>query len=130
MVEQSIERRRTVAVDFDGVIHSYERGWLDGSIYGTFVPGAIESLTKLMHNYAVFVHTTRNAKQVANWIEDKSGHSFECCVDTWFDKPKFWNTAGLILVTNRKLPAFVYIDDRAVRFLDWNQTMQELEKIL
>ena len=53
----------TVAVDFDGVIHDYKRGWQDGSIYGEFMPGAIRGLSLLMSSYAVFVHTTRNAGQ-------------------------------------------------------------------
>ena len=32
----------------------------------------------------------------------------------------------VLLVTDRKLPALAYIDDRAVRFTTWDQTMQEL----
>jgi hypothetical protein len=93
----------TVAVDFDGVIHTYEKGWQDGTIYGEFMPGAVESLSRLMSNYAVFVHTTRNARQVSRWIEDKSGRAFECTtrVPRSFQKPE----RGYLLVTNRKLPA-------------------------
>jgi hypothetical protein len=49
---------KTVAVDFDGVIHTYDKGWQDGTIYGEFMPGAVESLTRLMQQYAVFIHTS------------------------------------------------------------------------
>lgn len=33
---------------------------------------------------------------------------------------------GMLLVTNRKLPAVAYVDDRAVRFESWNQTLATL----
>lgn len=118
----------TVAVDFDGVIHTYERGWGDGTIYGDFMPGAVVGLSRLMSNYAVFVHTTRNASQVARWIEDRSGHGIECTTQIhplpW--KRKFWNQRGYLLVTNRKLPAIAYIDDRAIRFENWDQALADL----
>ena len=118
----------TVAVDFDGVIHDYKRGWQDGSIYGEFMPGAVAGLSRLMSEYAVFVHTTRNRHQVARWIEDRSGHGIECVTTVrllpW--KRKFWNQRGVLLVTNRKLPAVAYIDDRGIRFTSWDQALAEL----
>lgn len=114
----------TVAVDFDGVIHDYSRGWMDGSIYGEFVPGAVAGLTLLMHRYAVFIHTTRNARHVARWVEDRSGHGIECT--TRVPRKGFWNERGYLLVTNRKLPAIAYIDDRGIRFEDWDQALAAL----
>lgn len=108
---------QTVAVDFDGVLHSYERGWADGAIYGDWKPGAVAALSQLMQQYAVFVHTTRDAKQVARWIEQKSGYAFECT--TRVPRSGFWNEQGVVLVTDRKLAAIAYIDDRAVRFTNW-----------
>jgi hypothetical protein len=116
----------TVAVDFDGVIHTYEHGWADGSIYGDFKPGAMLALMTLMDRAAVFVHTTRSPRQVAAWIERESGHVIECTtrLAPW---QKFWNTKGLLLVTRRKLPAVAYIDDRAIRFQDWEQAMADVK---
>jgi hypothetical protein len=120
----------TVAVDFDGVIHRYSRGWQDGSIYDEPVPGALGALHALMRDYAVFVHTTRSASPVARWIEDRTGHGIECVTRVsllpW--KQAFWNTRGLLLVTNRKLPAVAYIDDRGIRFGNWDQALADLER--
>lgn len=115
-------RVQTVAVDFDGVLHSYERGWADGSIYGDWIPGSIGALSQLMQKYAVFIHTTRNARQVAKWIERQSGRAFECT--THVPRSGFWNEQGLLLVTARKLPAIAYIDDRAVRFTAWPEALE------
>lgn len=120
----------TMAVDFDGVLHSYERGWVDGSIYGDWKPGAVAALTQLMQEHAVFVHTARNPRQVARWIERMSGHEIECTTRlprTWHGRRKpFWDTKGVLLVTDRKLPAIAYIDDRAVRFESWEQALGAL----
>ncbi len=115
---------KTVSVDFDGVIHSYENGWGDGSIYGTFIKGAIPSLVSLMGRYAVVIHTTRNAKQVARWIEKNSGGRFRCT--TRVPRSGFWNTQGILLITDRKLPSFAYIDDRAIPYRSWSQALTAL----
>lgn len=112
---------RTVAVGFDGVIHSYDKGWQDGTIYGDLIPGANDGLRWLMNDYAVFIHTTRETSSVAKWTEDKTGIS---CVPQVNPFIEFWNAQGEILVTNIKLPAVAYIDDRAVRFVNWDKTIR------
>lgn len=120
----------TIAVDFDGVLHSYERGWADGSIYGDWMPGAVVALGQLMQRGPVFVLTTRNARQVARWIERQSGYGIECTTRIprtgWRRRPGFWGERGVLLVTNRKLAAASYIDDRAVRFEDWPQALRDV----
>jgi hypothetical protein len=120
----------TISIDFDGVIHTYDHGWDDGTIYGDWKPNAMAAVLTLMERDAVFIHTTRNARQVARWIERTSGHGIDCTTHhprTWYGRRKpFWNTRGLLLVTDRKLPATVYIDDRAHRFETWDKTMVAL----
>lgn len=117
---------QTVAIDFDGVIHTYERGWADGLIYGSLMPGAEIALVSLMQTYAVYVHTTRSPRQVARWIEEKTAHSIECITWPWWRRSKFWNRQGVLLVSNRKLPALAYVDDRAIRFESWDSAVPNL----
>lgn len=109
----------TVAVDFDGVIHAYSRGWADGTIYDPPLPGALDGLARLREHYAVFIHTTREPTQVAAWLHQAG-------VPVALDhEGTFWNRRDMVLVTNRKLPAVAYIDDRAYTFRNWAQTMAD-----
>lgn len=113
----------SIGVDFDGVIHTYDKGWQGGEIYGDIIPGAKDALRGLLDRYTVFVFSTRtDTKAMANFITEKTGIPTEPD-DGSFVGP-FWNTSGTILVTNRKLAAVAYIDDRAIRFVDWQQTLK------
>lgn len=113
---------RTIAVDFDGVIHQYSRGWADGTIYDPPIAGAIEGLRSLMKNYAVFVHTTRDPKQVSEWL-NYQGIPTELYIHD--DAHTFWYGQDSILVTNFKLPAIAYIDDRAYFFTGWGKVVED-----
>lgn len=112
---------RTIAIDFDGVIHAYSKGWDDGSIYDPPLPGAIEAIKSLQRqNNAVYVHTSRDPFQVAAWF-----YQYQVPTVTEFFRD-FWSDTECVLVTQRKLPALAYIDDRAIRFIDWQQTLLDL----
>lgn len=130
----------TIAVDFDGVIHAYSKGWQDGTIYDPPLPGALEGLRTLMVRDAVFIFTTREPEQVMPWLEQ---HGFDVTIDDRCGVcPNgiakicaackgsavltFWNQRGQLLVTNRKLAAVAYLDDRAVRFENWDQALTDL----
>lgn len=112
----------TIAVDFDGVIHTYDRGWHDGTIYGDEIPGAFAGLRTLLERHAVFIFTARQPEQVALWLAARGGFAVR------LDGPElvFWNEPDVLLVTNRKLPALVYLDDRAVRFESWPQALDDV----
>lgn len=123
---------KTIAVDFDGVIHAYSRGWQDGSIYDEPIPGAFEALADLSRHAAIFVHTTRDAHQVVGWL---ARHGVLACTedqarggDDWAGE--FWNDQSRLLVTSRKLPAVAYLDDRAVRFHSWPRALEDLRLVL
>ncbi|WP_157253147.1 hypothetical protein [Nonomuraea typhae] len=120
MVEITPGEARTVAVDFDGVIHAYSRGWHDGSIYDDAIPGALDGVRALMAHFSVFIHTSRTAGHVAEWLIE---HGIQAVTHSQAEAAgepvQFWTERGLVLVSNRKLPAIVYLDDRAVRFTSW-----------
>ena len=79
----------TVAVDFDGVIHTYDKGWQDGAIYGEPVHGAFEGLRALMSRYAVFIHTSRDPGQVGRWMAEHSDIPVE-----WFQETGIRRSSG------------------------------------
>lgn len=116
---------KTVAIDFDGVIHRYSKGWQDGTIYDLPVDGALEALAKLRTQCSVVIFTSRSTHQVFNWLKEYGVKRITAPVGKWPNHP-FWNDQEYILVTNEKPSASVYIDDRGIRFEDWDQTLADL----
>lgn len=132
------KRMQSVAIDFDGVIHKYSKGWQDGTCYDEAVELVFEAIQELMKDYNVFIFSTRKPKQIRNWLlprimEQGFGdnphdpqewevgkYGFTCqIIPFWI---KFWNKRNVLGITRRKLPAMVYIDDRALRFDgDWTE---------
>ena len=97
-----------IAVDFDNVIHRYDKGWRKGELYGFPVVGAIDALNKLRSRVdEVYILTARA-------IDEESSNA----VRAWL---KEWGVGDTdtIEVTNIKKPATAYIDDRAIRFTNW-----------
>ncbi len=116
---------KTIAVDFDGVIHRYSAGWHDGTCYDIQVEGALNGLKKLMKSHAVFVFSTRDPVQIQEWF---ARHAHEMPTQIIAPHEKFWNggmvgNEPILGITNRKLAAIAYIDDRAIRFTDWGDVL-------
>ena len=44
-----------IAIDFDGVIHNFNKGWHDGTCYGKPIPGALEAIRNLSQNYKIII---------------------------------------------------------------------------
>lgn len=99
--------RQTIAVDFDGVIHSYASGWQGADVIpDPPVDGAIAWLNELAVVADVVILTTRaetdeGRRAVMEWLMFHG-------VDVELEHP--------LAVTNVKVPATVYLDDRAIRF--------------
>ena len=106
--------RPRLAVDFDGVIHRYSRGFQDGSIYDEPMPGAKAALARLKKKWWVYIYTTRASNKAGRFA-----------VEAWLQK----HDLAFDEVVSHKPIAFAYIDDRAIRFETWNQTIQELTRL-
>lgn len=126
----------TVALDFDGVIHRYSRGWQGGKIYDPPMPGAIEAIHEIQEVEAVVVFTARtDLDAVCAWL---SAQGIECVTQEQWDAERpaeehgsaFWNDKSRVLVTNRKPAARYYLDDRAVLFTregGWERALMDME---
>jgi len=61
--------RKTISVDFDGVIHRYSKGWHDGTTYDVPMPGAFEAICKMrLRGYDVVIHSARPASMIQEWL--------------------------------------------------------------
>ena len=118
-----------VSVDFDGVIHNADKGWQDGVVYGAPIPGSLEALRELMLDHPVFIMTARpDLAPVARWLKDFGFDTVIQDAASPFAK-KRWHTRGVLLVTNAKLPAIAYIDDKGLRFTNWMDMAESVEVI-
>jgi hypothetical protein len=110
--------RYTVAVDFDGVLHSYSSPWVDAeTIPDPPVPGAIEWLAATMQDFEVVVFTTRGKTEagriaVSLWLINNGLQAELAKHRPPGDEIQHITFA----VTAEKPPALIYIDDRAWRF--------------
>lgn len=85
----------TIAVDLDGVLNLYD-GWKGPEAFAEPRPGAREFLEEARTTYRVVIHTTRDPEAVTKWLEANGFPLYE--------------------VTSQKVPAVVYLDDRALPF--------------
>lgn len=93
---------KTIAFDFDGVIHRYSKGWEDGSIYDRPVDGIINAINKLKEEgYEIIIYSTRakylkSRKEMKKWLDN---------YDIPYDE-----------ISKDKPIATMYVDDRAINF--------------
>jgi hypothetical protein len=111
-------KRITLCLDFDGVIHKYSRGWQDGSIYDEPVYEAPEYLPRLAQRYRLVILTARFKVKEQHFQEDE--------IWAWLQK---WDLAQYIADVTRVKPpeAIAFVDDRAIRFLNWPQAFEDIE---
>jgi phosphoglycolate phosphatase-like HAD superfamily hydrolase len=107
---ESDDSRLIVCVDLNGVLDSYA-GWRGPQHWDPPRAGAADFLRELRaRGYRVVIHTTRWRDDAVEWL---ARHALGDLVDD---------------VTNEKVAAHVFIDDRAVCFRgDFEQTLREVD---
>jgi hypothetical protein len=106
--------KRTIALDFDGVVHSYTSGWTRADdIPDPPVEGAKEAIEKLRQDYSVNIFSARAGQPGGmNAIEE------------WLKK----NGIEVDEVSTEKPPAHVYVDDRGITFRgNWPDTISKIK---
>jgi len=100
-----------LCVDFDGVIHSYEKGWQGGRLYGHVTEGFFKWLDEARQLFRVVIYSSRSAdpemvEEMKHWLARQNGGV----------------VPGDIEFADKKPPAFLTIDDRALTFRgDWGE---------
>lgn len=111
----SLDKRRTIAIDFDGVIHAYSHGFqgLENAYDGAH-PGARSGIMELSAaGYKLVIISSRPAYVIRDWLQEHE-------LAQYFDD-----------VTNVKRPAAFYIDDHAIEFqkgssLSWPEALGKI----
>ena len=112
-----------IGVDFDGVVHRCSKGYYDGTIYDDPIPGSYEALQKLSEKYTIIMFSAK-ARADRGLVNGKTGIEL---IWEWLakhDMAKFVSK-----VTAEKPRARFYIDDKAIRFTDWESTFEIIEEI-
>lgn len=123
--EHSFEDEKfTIGVDFDGVIHKNSKGFYDGTIYDEPVEDVKEALEILSKNFKIVIYTTK-AKPDRPLVTGKTGKEL---VWDWLKK---YNLDSYVQdITSEKPRAVFYIDDKAIMFKGWNETLKQIKETL
>lgn len=114
------EIRSTIALDFDGVVHRYSKGLHDCTIYDDPMPGTLNALKELSKKFKIVIFTCRadpknplvNGRTaiglIWEWLID---HGLAVYVDR---------------VTAIKPKAMYYVDDKGIKFTNWEEVLCEI----
>mgnify|MGYP003111511519 CR=1 FL=1 len=114
--------KNQLGLDFDGVIHKNSKGFHDGTIYDDPIDGAIEGVKYLNETlgYDLVIYTCK-ANPDRPLVDGKTGIEL---VWDWLDE--YGIKENIKDVTYIKPNAVAYIDDKAIRFDNWKNTIRSI----
>ena len=96
-----MERKPTLCLDFDGVIHSYTSGWKGAKkIPDSIVSGALDFITKAMQEFTVAIYSSRSGqyggiRAMKTWLRKRMKEVATLQVSTPPELKKFVFTYGV-----------------------------------
>lgn len=123
-----MRKKPAIAFDFDGVIHKYSEGYKDGTIYDIIDTKLLDLIMNLMlSGIPCFIFSSRSPVDISRCINNLNYPARIITKDE-----KFYRDCKCIGITNRKLPAQLYVDDRAFKYTygDLESLQDYLEVIL
>ena len=115
---------KNIAIDFDGVIHNWDKGWHDGTCYGEPIEGAIDSVKKLSKKYNIIIFTAK-CKPDRPMVNGKSGYQLV------LDRLIRYDLDDCVSeVTCEKPRAQLYIDDKGYYFESWDKALEDINERL
>tara|TARA_R110002096_G_scaffold62532_1_gene154494 strand:- start:27 stop:425 length:399 start_codon:yes stop_codon:yes gene_type:complete len=118
------DEKQQIGIDFDGVIHKCSKGYHDGTIYDDPIEGSLEAIQNISTKFTIIIYSAK-ARSDRPLVNNKTGIEL---IWEWLEKHGFKEYVKE--VTAEKPRAFCYIDDRAIRFTDWQQTREILKNYL
>lgn len=101
-------KKKRILIDLDGVLNTYN-GNFEECVIPPIKKGAKTFLKELYKNYELYIYTTRNLLLTAKWLIENN-------IDKYFKE-----------ITSVKIPAFLFLDDRALNFKgDYKTTLKEI----
>lgn len=119
--KQKVEKENsTLAIDFDGVIHKNSKGFHDGTIYDEPISGAKEALKFLSKKFTLIIYTCKTTPE-RPLVNGKTGTEL-----IWEWLKKYDMDKYISEITGIKPIALFYVDDKAIRFNNWEDTINEI----
>lgn len=110
ILENIKKKENTIALDFDGVIHSYENGWNGDVPKDPPMEGVKEALEKLKKDgWLLKILSTRKKEKIEDYLKKHDLDQF---------------ISG---VYNTKIPAQIYLDDRGIHFSNWDDALKDIK---
>lgn len=115
------EELHNIAIDFDGVVHTFDKGWHDGTCYGEPIEGSLEAIELLSRRYNIIIFSAK-VRPDRPLVNGKTGKEL---VQEWLQK---YNVMQYVDdITHEKPRAQFYIDDKAIRFENnWKEILGEV----
>lgn len=106
----AIQKQKVIAVDFDGVIHNHKNP-IAGKRMGLPIEGTKEALTLLKaKDYQIIIFSV--------WGYEKGSQAIS-------DYMKFYELP-FDSITNIKPKAEFYIDDKGIKFTNWDEVLKQI----